>query len=38
MEKPRSGIIFFECYGEVAVCGKGSDVSTWRVDEVEGAG
>jgi hypothetical protein len=37
MEKPRSRIIFFECYGKVAVCGERGNVSTGWVDEVEGA-
>jgi hypothetical protein len=37
MVKPRSWIIFFECYGEVAVCGERGNVSTGWVDEAEGA-
>ena len=38
MQKPRAGIVFLECDGEVAVCREGCDVSTRRVGEVQGAG
>jgi hypothetical protein len=38
MQEPRAGIIFFKGDGEVAIPREGGDVTTGRIDQVQGAG